>query len=431
MQVVTREVIFNGPTDSSFTTSLVSWALPYAQRYVYSFHPNEYSELKLSEFKNLNSLRIVVVEKLSYKNVIKRLGIESDNRCECSCLLEDNILYATRKSDSHSLFLELSRFLIAGISELHLANFLHMITTMAKSGFTEEKMESFITNSQKLSKLPSEESRWSVLSMSSLKEDTDIPTTSSGLPLNDSNSPKSIAKKLGKNSSWPPVHWKTTPGFNTAQNKHIVTQKPIENGGDLIIEESPALTTPLMILEEDEALKDELDAEIYFDSSDGLKDHSDFGPNVSSSNLISCGTVTPQSFITGRTGELVAFNYFSAELGEKCVRWVNEVNESGLPYDILVEGNDNSMKYIEVKATTKAKKDLFEISVREWQFAAEKGESYTIARVVLSHGKLSQISTYRNPVKLCQSRQLQLTIRSSKKSKMHQQDTLLSADTCL
>ncbi|GJW84613.1 histidine kinase-, DNA gyrase B-, and HSP90-like ATPase family protein, partial [Tanacetum coccineum] len=162
-EVVTREVIHCGPADSSYMISLVRWALPYAQRYIYRMHPNEYSQLKLSGFENVNSLKIVVVEKLCRKYVIKSFGIESKER-DCCCLLQDNILYATRKSDSHSLFMELSHFLLVG---LPLANFLHLITTMTKSGFTEEQMELFVTNSQKLPTLPCEELQWSLASTSS------------------------------------------------------------------------------------------------------------------------------------------------------------------------------------------------------------------------------------------------------------------------
>ncbi|KAI7727539.1 hypothetical protein M8C21_003843 [Ambrosia artemisiifolia] len=436
-EVVTREAIYYGPTDSSFKTSLVSWALPYAQRYIYNIHPNEYSEFKLSGVKNLNSLKIVVVEKLFYKNIIKKVGIESSKRYECSCLLQDNILYATSESDTHSLYMELSRYLVSRVPELPLANFLHMMTTMAESGSTEGQMELFITNSQKLLKLPTEESPW-LISTSSPEEDKDTPTTSSGFSLDDSYPPKSTsAKKFGSNSSWPPVNWKTAPGFEyklqtkaftSGKMKGDVTEGFIEADADWIIEENPASTIPSVILDEHEATIDQTDFSTNMNVDiKGQPDHARntvssytnaAGPHPSALNLIerdqlSLGTVTPQHVITGRTGELVAFKYFSSKVGENCVKWVNEVKESGLPYDIVVEGKDNK-EYIEVKATSNARKDWFVITVREWQFAVEKGESFSIARVVLSEGKSAQITTYRNPLKLCQSGHLQLAILSSK-----------------
>ncbi|KAI3716435.1 hypothetical protein L1987_67312 [Smallanthus sonchifolius] len=439
-EVVTREAIYYGPTDNSFKTSLVSWALPYAQRYIYNIHPNEYSKFKLSGFNNLNSLKIVVVEKLFYKNIIKNFGVKSNKRYECSCLLQDNILYATRESDSHSLYMVLSRFLVSGIPELPLANFLHMITTMAESGSTEDQMELFITNSQKLLKLPSEESQWLIISTASPEEDKDAPATSSGFSLDDSHPPKSTANKLGTNSSWPPVNWKTAPGFEYAlQTKAFtssqtrrdvtVTEGFIETDADWIIEENPASTIPSVIFEEHEATINQSDSgtnmnvdfkgQPVYAKNTVSSSMNAAGPYPSASNKIEkdqliLGRVTPQHVITGRTGEHVAFKYFSSKNGEKCVQWVNEVNESGLPYDIVVEGKDNRKEYIEVKSTSNARKDWFVISVREWQFAVENGDSFSIARVVLSDGNSAQITTYRNPFKLCQSGHLQLAILPSK-----------------
>ncbi|XP_076948185.1 protein NO VEIN-like [Bidens hawaiensis] len=436
-EVVTREAIYYGPTDRSFKASLVSWALPYAQRYIYNIHPNEYSEFKLSGFKTLNCLKIVVVEKLFYKNIIKKFGIESNKRYECSCLLQDNILYATRESDTHSLYMELSRFLVSGIPELPLANFLHMITTMAESGSTEVQMELFITNSQKLLKLPSEESQWSIISTSAPEEDKDTPATSSGFSLDDSYPPKpSTSKKFGTNSSWPPVNWNTAPGFEyavktrafTGPTRQDATEGFIEMDADWTIEENLASTIPSVILEEHEAVIDQSNPITNMNAD--FKSQPDHAKNMvssymnaskpctSASNLIEndqlhVGTVTPQQVITGRTGEFVAFKYFSSKSGEKCVKWVNEVKESGLPYDIVVEGKGKK-EYIEVKSTSNARKDWFVVTVREWQFAVEKGDLFSIARVVLSEGKSAQITTYRNPVKLCQSGNLQLAILSSK-----------------
>lgn len=364
MQVVTREVTRCGRTDNGCIISLVKWVLPYAQRYIYSMHPNEYSQLKLSGFKNLNSLKIVMVDKLSYKYVIKRFGIKSNNLSECTCLLHDNILYATPKVDFHLLFMELSRFLLSGIPEFHLANFLYVITTKAQSGFSDEKMEVFITNSQKLPNLPCEELRWSLASTSS----PEVESTTT--------------KKLGENSSWPPVHWKTTPTFD--KTRLDVAKGLFESNDDWIIHEDPASVIPLVI------------------QPQGL----DNGKNIVS--------VTPKHVKTGETGEREAFRYFSAELSDKKVKWVNEKKESGLPYDIVVEGKDNSMEYIEVKSTSKAKKDWFEISVNEWKLAVEKGESFSIARVVLLDGKPPKITIYRDLEKLCQSKQLQLAVHVPK-----------------
>ncbi|XP_040366419.1 protein NO VEIN-like [Rosa chinensis] len=142
-KVVTREAMFNGPTESSFKAALLDWALPYAQRFLHSLHPDKYSQLKQSGFDILNRLRVVEVKKLSYRNVIKIAGSESKKQIECSCVLQDHDLYTTQESDSHALFMELSRLFFDGKPELYLANFLHMITTMAELGSTEEQIRLF------------------------------------------------------------------------------------------------------------------------------------------------------------------------------------------------------------------------------------------------------------------------------------------------
>ncbi|GKE18242.1 histidine kinase-, DNA gyrase B-, and HSP90-like ATPase family protein, partial [Tanacetum coccineum] len=315
-EVVTRDVICDGLMDSNSKASLINSVLPYAQRYIYSVHPNVYAVLKdLWGFKHPSCLRVVEVKKLVYKNVIKKYGIESNKWIKCGCLLQDSVLYTTKNSDTHSLFRELSRFLLAGFPELPLANFLQMIITMRQS-------------------------EWSV-------------------------------------------------AYSSAQI-HGVTERLINTDGDWIIKGNPASSSmiPSVILEEDEAAKEVSDSVI--DMNVGFKGQLDDMENINSPPLKHANRKRE----TGWTGEFVAFRYFSAKFGENCVKWVNEVKESGLPYDIVIEGDDNSKEYIEVKATSHAWKDWFPISVREWDFNHENGDSFYVARVVISDGNSAQITTY-------------------------------------
>ncbi|KAI3770700.1 hypothetical protein L6452_01841 [Arctium lappa] len=88
---------------------------------------------------------------------------------------------------------------------------------MAESGSTEDQMEFFIMNNQKLSKFPNEESQWSLVFMPSAEGHKDVPTSSSGLSLDDLNQPpKPTVKKFGNNSSRPPVNWKNAPELKFA-----------------------------------------------------------------------------------------------------------------------------------------------------------------------------------------------------------------------
>ncbi|KAA8548392.1 hypothetical protein F0562_000076 [Nyssa sinensis] len=453
-KVVTREAIYYGPADCSLKASLVNWALPYAQRYIHNVHPNKYIQLKQSGAENLSHLQIVVVEKLFYRNVIKRSGIASEKRFECSCLLQGNLLYTTRESDSHSIFMEISRLLFDGTPELHLANFLHMITTMAESGSTEEQTEFFILNSQKVPRLPDEESVWSLSSVPSSTENDTFLMNFSSTVINEQNPSKS-KRKPGISSNWPPVDWKTAPGFSFArasglQAQAVVPQPssclqlrmkdgsedtvaetdPMAKGNaDWTIEDDPVATTTAC-LQDFETSEDpshqacDLVAsgmDLVVDSVD-LVTPSD-GPNLGSlksseRDQLSFGTPNiQQTMLTGRLGEHVAFNYFAANFGKTIVKWVNEVNETGLPYDIVIGNEAKTMEYIEVKATKSARKDWFTISVREWQFAVEKGESYSIARVVLSGNNMARIRIFKNPVRLSQLGKLQLAVIMPKQEK--------------
>lgn len=117
-----------------------------------------------------------------------------------------------------------------------------------------------------------------------------------------------------------------------------------------------------------------------------------------------------QALQTGKLGELAAFKHFSEVLGKTGVRWVNENAETGLPYDILIGENEDSIEYVEVKATRSARKDWFFMTMREWKFALEKGESFSIAHVVLQNDNSAKVTVYKNLVKLCQLGKLQLVI---------------------
>ncbi|KAK6122876.1 hypothetical protein DH2020_043402 [Rehmannia glutinosa] len=326
-KIVTRESIYYGPADSGFIFSLVNWVLPYAQRYIYSLHPDKYFQLKQSGFENIRHLKIAVVENLFYRNVIKNCKITSQKRHPCNCLLQDNILYCSRESDPHSVFFELSRLLFNGSPDLQFANFLHMITTMVES------------------------------------EPFDV-------------SPTEIDSEI-----------------NIEVDPTAIVQGTVSLEAE--ISESQSVSTNLV----------SSSTNLVVDSADLVK------KNFVMSN---CGerdkVSAQQALLTGRLGELVAYKYFVGKAGEVFVNWVNETNESGLPYDIVLGGDENSREYVEVKATKSARKNWFLISMREWQFAVEKGESFSIAHVVLADNNMAKVTIYKNPARLCQLGNIKLAV---------------------
>nr|XP_011462802.1 PREDICTED: uncharacterized protein LOC101296952 isoform X3 [Fragaria vesca subsp. vesca] len=427
-EVVTREAMFNGSTDCSIKAALLDWALPYAQRYLHSTYPDKYSQLKQSGFDILNHLRVVEVQQLSYRNVIKIAGSESKKRIECSCLLQDHDLYTTQEPDSHALFMELSRLFFDGKPELHLANFLHMITTMAESGSTEEQIDFFIINSQKVPKLPDGESVWSLSHA------------------HNDRSPQP--------SDWPFVGWRTPLSLGYANliqaqaqfaQPTSVSQIEMDNDSEYrvrqIVESSPISVDIKWTMDEDTAttsaplgLPNSNDLQVdYDDGGNGTDMDTEFDPinpdfvvdpRVSGSSDgskmdhprygVSSGR---DAMLTGRLGEVVAYRYLIAKAGKSAVRWVNERIETGLPYDIVVGAKEDRLEFIEVKATQNQRKDWFRISMREWQFAAEKGEAFSILHVLLLGNNAARVSVYKNPVRLCQLGKLELHLMMPKQEK--------------
>ncbi|CAN6195712.1 unnamed protein product [Urochloa humidicola] len=113
--------------------------------------------------------------------------------------------------------------------------------------------------------------------------------------------------------------------------------------------------------------------------------------------------------ITGRLGEAAVHEYFVDKLGAGSVKWMNEENESGLPYDITIRKGDVT-EYVEVKATFIPNKNWFHITHRELQFAAEKGDSLTVAYVLLSNPGKANIVLLKNLHKLQRRKDLKLAL---------------------
>jgi hypothetical protein len=63
------------------------------------------------------------------------------------------------------------------------------------------------------------------------------------------------------------------------------------------------------------------------------------------------------------------------------VTWLNYICERHQPYDILVEKQSLPNLYVEVKSTSHAETDWFDITRNEWGLAANERENYCIYRV--------------------------------------------------
>jgi len=89
---------------------------------------------------------------------------------------------------------------------------------------------------------------------------------------------------------------------------------------------------------------------------------------------------------TGRMGEEIAYLYLR-KLHSKSphlnVRWINEKEERGGPFDISLYDRDRKevVEYIEVKATCMEVREMFPVSTNEWEFARQMGDKFTILRI--------------------------------------------------
>lgn len=328
-----------------------------------------------------------------------------------------------------------------------------MIATMAELGSTEEHTEFFIVNNQKIPKLPDEEPVWTLSDVSHVHEDETSQPIDSLPTEQNSLKPK---RKPGISSSWPPTDWKSAPDFHFAQLNQFRRKQwgapsetapkeyknfegsahtenwsvPPEINGNWVL---PDDSLDMMASASQDSVTEKSESSIAggLGTSDKqassslhlVKKPPDSGrfPNPSACltrDQICLGMPSEnQAFITGRRGELVAYKYFVEKYGLAAVRWVNEETETGLPYDIVIGEKDENKQYIEVKATKSIRKDWFMVSTREWQFASERGNSFSIAYVILAEEKNAKITVFKDPVRLCQRDLLRLVILMSGQQK--------------
>ncbi|ETK79908.1 hypothetical protein F441_14516 [Phytophthora nicotianae CJ01A1] len=117
----------------------------------------------------------------------------------------------------------------------------------------------------------------------------------------------------------------------------------------------------------------------------------------------------------GRWGEEYVFNQLKQQHADsesrRTVEWVNEKEESGLPYDLTLSSAGKVVEYIEVKSTRTMEKGVFEISMNELDQAAIHGSTYSIYRVFnAGNPALCRVIRMKNPVSLVRQRKIQLAL---------------------
>eukprot|EP00727_Mastigamoeba_balamuthi_P005027 m51a1_g14522 putative swim zinc finger domain-containing (137) ;mRNA; f:908819-909229 len=87
---------------------------------------------------------------------------------------------------------------------------------------------------------------------------------------------------------------------------------------------------------------------------------------------------SPSDLEVGKLGEFVVYQHLLSQ-GLDAV-WHNEEKESGHWCDITVKrhGTPEQPLYVEVKSTSEAHKELFPVSVAQWQKAVELADSFVL-----------------------------------------------------
>ncbi|BAS86917.1 Os03g0803700, partial [Oryza sativa Japonica Group] len=90
-KVIYREAIFYGTVDNREKVTVISWLLPYMQRYIYKMHRDTYVNFQQNEITKLSNLQVIVVEKLFHKYKLKERESSCKRRFKCNCLLQVSI----------------------------------------------------------------------------------------------------------------------------------------------------------------------------------------------------------------------------------------------------------------------------------------------------------------------------------------------------
>jgi len=138
----------------------------------------------------------------------------------------------------------------------------------------------------------------------------------------------------------------------------------------------------------------------------GEEEEEAFGLKVAAK--LKAAGLSPSAVGTGRWGEAFVTHLLEqASVPGASVLWVNRDQETGMPYDIALEGIAGERIFVEVKTTrlpeglarpSSHERDLFELSLAELDFARVQGERYLLYRVFLASNGATTVRRFRDPV---------------------------------
>ncbi|KAJ7565191.1 hypothetical protein O6H91_02G052100 [Diphasiastrum complanatum] len=474
-ELVEPEVIAYGTHNNEQSKKLLLWSFPYAQRYIKQLHPDLYEMLTKTKIEDcLRKLEVMVVDQLFIRYRLRRGLAWSSQRRSQSCLLQADTLYVSLSNAQNysALYLELSRLFFSKQANSPLANFLHLITLMAEAGSSESSIETFVCSGQGILPLSDVEVSWARDPNSEIRT-PDRGCTNASAYLERYRVLQEAHRKTPNlkfsSNVWPP-HSSLTPAETKKRKEDDFWDDSRQMFMEVLEDLEPGLKNTTLVSAKysgtlksttgsDESLPSFLDKGDFssepvstFEEKQIDSTHSGYVSKSSSSietavNLscleleslkplgilevnddkkVSSGAkfsqrdrmnlsseMTDQQLeLIGHSGEAIVFQHLVSKHGISRVKWLNQDTESGAPFDIIIDEGTAQQEFVEVKTTRSLDKDWFEISVREWEFARQKGPRFTIFRVFLGNSESSSARLLQllDPARLCRDRVIQLAL---------------------
>ena len=123
---------------------------------------------------------------------------------------------------------------------------------------------------------------------------------------------------------------------------------------------------------------------------------------------------TTDTRAVGRWGEALVYQFLLATERGCVVEWVNEVDETRAPYDLIVTDRGGAWartRYIEVKTTRYSDRNVCELSPAEWAFASREPKvNYDVYRVERAGSSGCTIRVVRDLLQQVTERKVRLCI---------------------
>jgi len=453
-ECVKREIITEGTYFESVIGSVISFMIPYIQRYIFTNNKSLFVQLTQAGVPaRLGSFECLVVKRLDVIYKVEGpmgLCVES-NPVMASCFMDVDkyclyiALDAVKKY--HLVFGELTRIFFGGVNE-ELANLLALLAEKYLHHDNPVECCEEHVRDYGMKDLPSDELHWRISAAGVSSEQAVDKHLHKKQPDGvgvEGAGDEDVVDELSEESDeeyitiypkssdaplqWPPTAPKPSAsslGFmspDVSQSPVIVDDKlpPLSSLSNSFSNTTNGKSNTAEEIEEMSKRKDN-NPKMWEDAS-----------NNSSLHLIQLSTIDVSSFANsdsipdkelGRWGEQVVSNFLK-EKGK--VIWINEIEEKGKEFDILFQ----EKFYIEVKTTRTSTKHHFEMSFDELAFAEKHKENYHIYRLYAGTYETGvlQFAKIIDPIALCRNGAISIILDTNTTTKNQKNTQQISQTT--